>query len=529
MRRGLHRSLENGIVWAGGFTMKRTMLAVVSGLAVALTVGYGSGCQTRREMLENVAKDWCETIRASQIIPVYPLTEDLQPGDVFLVQMSTANQASLYRKRGFLPLDDHRTRLRFEAEAYQKMYFPSYWSDDFGATLPNTRPLRPITPAPKPAPQPGTPPPTPPAEPKLPPTLSEAVAPRAAFPSYSFEVSTSTGIGLALPLQGVPTALGFLNTTRATGSVTIADARTYGVDSREAHQGMIDWASDPEIRSQLAAAVKNNGGEPLYLRVITRVYLTGAVNVTMSRAVSTAADLAAGKAPDVNLIKPDGNVNENNSKAIDALNSNKATPAADAGGRVKFVGASSSSVSMVESFDRLLVIGYVGLDVPVFKGGILGFPVPTFQRLEGLAEAPMQPALELSSTELGIKARLRLVTGGVLKKAGSDASTAAGAAEERLRAANVMHDTLDELSTPDSSGLHRPAMDAVNEYLVNAAPGEGKPAATPAVERESFRVAAEVFRTWALSFIGEDGAAESLDARFQSAFDKAYGKQFEGN
>ena len=505
--------------------MKRAMLVVVSGLALA----FSAGCQTRREMLENVAKDWCETIRASQIIPVYPLTEDLQPGDVFLVQMSTANQASLYRRRGFLPLDDHRTRLKFDNEAFEKMYFPSYWSDDFGAELPHTRPLRPGTPAPNPEPQPGTPPP---AEIKVPPTLSEAAAPRAAFPSYSFEVSTSSGLSLALPLQGVPTALGFLNTTRATGSVTIADARTYGVDSREAHQGMIDWASDPQIRSQLAAAVKNNNGEPLYLRVITRVYLTGAVNVTMSRSVSTGADLAAGKAPDVDLIKPDGNVNENNAKAIDALNNNKATPVAtavDAGGRVKFVGASSSSVSMVESFDRLLVIGYVGLDVPVFKGGVLGFPVPTFQRLEGLADAPMQPALELTSTELGIKARVRLVTGGVLKKAGSDAITPTAAAEERLRAANVMHDTLAELSTPDSSGLHSSATDAVNAYLVIAAPAEGRPAAEPAVERESFRVAAEAFRTWALSFIGEDGAAESLDARFQAAFDTAYGKQFEEN
>jgi len=460
-------------------------------------------------MLENVAKDWCETIRASQIIPVYPLTEDLQPGDVFLVQMSTANQASLYRKRGFLPLDDHRTRLKLGTESYEKLYFDAYWSNDFGKDLPHDRPSR-----------------------ATPPTFGAAAAPRAAFPSYTFEVSTSTGLALALPLQGVATGFGFLNATRATGSVTISDARTYGVDSRDAHQGMVDWASGPEIRSQLSAAVKNNGGEPLYLRVITRVYLTGAVNVTLSRSVTTGADLAAGKAPDVDLVTPTGEVNANYEKVLGALNKNKATPVADvadAGGRVKFVGASASSVSMVESFDRLLVVGYVGLDVPVFTGGVLGYPVPTFQRLEGLADAPMQPALDLTPVELGIKARIRLVTGGVLKKAGSDAITAAAAAEERLRAANVMHATLAELSTPDTNGLYGPAMVAVNEHLVNAAPGEGRPAAEPATERESFRVAAEAFRTWALSFIADDGAAESLDARFQAAFDKAYGTQYEGN
>jgi len=44
----------------------------------------------RQHQLERVAKDWCLTIRASQVIPVYPLTEDLQPGDVFLVQTAAA-------------------------------------------------------------------------------------------------------------------------------------------------------------------------------------------------------------------------------------------------------------------------------------------------------------------------------------------------------------------------------------------------------------------------------------------------------
>ena len=38
----------------------------------------------RNEQLESVAKDWALVIRASQVIPVYPLSEDLQPGDVQL-------------------------------------------------------------------------------------------------------------------------------------------------------------------------------------------------------------------------------------------------------------------------------------------------------------------------------------------------------------------------------------------------------------------------------------------------------------
>ena len=35
---------------------------------------------------EKAAKDWCLALRACQLIPIYPLSEDLRPGDVFLVQ-----------------------------------------------------------------------------------------------------------------------------------------------------------------------------------------------------------------------------------------------------------------------------------------------------------------------------------------------------------------------------------------------------------------------------------------------------------
>lgn len=74
-----------------------------------------SGCaqDMKRESLEAVAKDWCMTIRASRVIPVYPLTEDLQPGDIFLVQLPVKRQHEIYEQKGFLPLDNHLHRLTF--------------------------------------------------------------------------------------------------------------------------------------------------------------------------------------------------------------------------------------------------------------------------------------------------------------------------------------------------------------------------------------------------------------------------------
>ena len=73
--------------------MKKTLLLPA---VLAATLAF-SGCSTylKKTQLEKVAKDWCLVVRASQVIPVYPLTEDLQPGDVFLVQTPASEEARI--------------------------------------------------------------------------------------------------------------------------------------------------------------------------------------------------------------------------------------------------------------------------------------------------------------------------------------------------------------------------------------------------------------------------------------------------
>ena len=73
-------------------------------LAVLLVTGCNSLPRSKDQELEQVAKDWSMTIRASQVIPVYPLTEDLQPGDVFLVQVPVEQQQQVYKEKGFLDI-----------------------------------------------------------------------------------------------------------------------------------------------------------------------------------------------------------------------------------------------------------------------------------------------------------------------------------------------------------------------------------------------------------------------------------------
>src|SRR5205085_11004909 len=85
------------------------------------------GCQNKEDQLEHVARDWSLTIRASQVIPVYPLTEDVQPGDIYLVRTRTDDQVAVYNKRGFLPLENLLHRLR--PEGYDAIYEKAYHTD----------------------------------------------------------------------------------------------------------------------------------------------------------------------------------------------------------------------------------------------------------------------------------------------------------------------------------------------------------------------------------------------------------------
>lgn len=196
----------------------------------------------RRHSLQSVAKDWCETIRASQVLPVYPLSEDLRPGDVFFVQSSAATEAERYKAKGFLPLDDFHTRLPIAPTMYDTMYFDGYWEDVFSTGTGNPRPRRKTV---------------------QDPTI-DANAPRAAFPSYSFDVSTSSGLAMAIPIKGVPVAMNFLRADKASGSITLNDARTYSADPGAIESELRNWIDRPEIRDQLNEITFRNSTPSTY-------------------------------------------------------------------------------------------------------------------------------------------------------------------------------------------------------------------------------------------------------------------------
>jgi len=354
-------------------------------LIFLLAMGMLSGCATQKmsgDQLARVAKDWSLSIRASQVIPVYPLTEDLQPGDVFLVQTPVEEQVKVYLAKGFLPLENLLTRL--SPAGYARFYrgWPQIADGDNAP--------------PRPWQFPGS----------DSPDGGYSRAPLAAFPTYNFSVSRSEGLNVAIPVQGVPVGLNLLDSASANGTITLKDAFTYALPARTMYDALHQWCRDnAEYLSQYEPTESTADGKrtanKFYLRVINRVYLVKTVDVSLFSNRGFGAAGSAGVPQPVQLLnianateaaKQFAAVNDILSNAISPTTRNAASvgaaaemapPSVAVGGTVKLAMATSRSVSLVETFRRPLAIGYLASDYAIEAHGKCASPVPTLGVLEG--------------------------------------------------------------------------------------------------------------------------------------------------
>ncbi|MBV6823559.1 hypothetical protein [Pseudomonas sp. PD9R] len=206
-----------------------------------------------REALEKVAKDWSMTIRASQIMPVYPLDEDIRPGDVYISKNDVDTEIATWEAKGFLPLINRYDRIPITASEYDTQY-----ANGFKKTN----------------------------------DVSFNRAPGTAFPSYTFSVDKRGALGLAIPLNSVPVALSASGAQSATGSVVFKGASNQGLSDRTMQSIISRWAA----KNQNLLASKYNNNSPTVLRVITRIYSIQGATVTLafSEAVGTQTDVGAG-------------------------------------------------------------------------------------------------------------------------------------------------------------------------------------------------------------------------------------------
>lgn len=330
------------------------------------------GCASSEKEVQRVAKDWCMTIRGSQVIPVYPLTEDLQPGDIFLVQVPIDQQQRLYKKNGFLALDNHLDRI--DPNGYARFYDHSFFPKDETYELPRDW-IRPAST-----------------------NHSWQLAPHAAFPSYSFSVRNGAGMNLAVPVHGVPVGLSLLASDAASGTIEIKDAYTLGVDTISLYRQLQEWAAaNADFLGHFGTS--SNAKKTNFLRVVTRVYATGKMNVSLKDASNRSAGLDVGVPKPVNLLMPELPAHKTNTPETALKNYTNswnaisemvkaAGAATDAtgkvlpGGSLRLAAASARSVSLDELFDPPIILGYLGFDCAILEGGTLGSPIPTHAVLD---------------------------------------------------------------------------------------------------------------------------------------------------
>jgi hypothetical protein len=362
----------------------RTKGLILNAFAFAMLAWTGGGCASSETEVQKAAKDWCMTIRGSQVIPVYPLTEDIQPGDIFLVQVPIDKQQELYELNGFLALDNHLDRIN--PIGYDRFYAYSFFAKGVTNELPRDW----IRPA-------GT-------------NQSWQLAPHVAFPSYSFTVRNGAGMNLAVPVEGVPVGLSLMASDAASGTIEIKDSYTMGVDTISLYRQLGDWA---KANTDFLGYFGPGGKQTNYLRVVTRIYATGKMSVSLTDASSRSGGLDVGVPKPVNLLSPALPANSTNTAEAAFQNYTNgwntlsqivqaAGAAKDAagnvlpGGSLRLTAASARSVSMDESFTPPIVFGYLGFDCAIATNGELGAPIPTYAVL---AQLPVQGALRHYANE----------------------------------------------------------------------------------------------------------------------------------
>lgn len=370
-------------------------------LAVAATLT--SGChlfrtaeQEQQRELEMVARRWCMTMRASQIIPIYPLNEDVVPGDVFVVETPAQRQAKDYAKRGYLDLEHLMVRLN-------SLAYANFYQGGHGiGTLTNT-----------------------PRHWQFPDSQAWSNAPLAGFPSYSVEVKKGGGFNAAFPISGIPVGLSLVNSKKANATVQITRAHTFGLDQNSLEAPFRQWlATNGDLVAQFA---RPTNGSTAYLRLVTRVFAANALNVTVSGARAGSFSGSGGAARPVDLSTMlDTNAVANYTNSLGALSRMVDALAGSApGGTLKLASATTHSVSLNQTFARPLVIGYIAQDYPILEDGRLGNPISTKDVLEGRIPDPLAVSLaglraERRAAELVADqcvGRLRRLTAEQLRKA----------------------------------------------------------------------------------------------------------------
>lgn len=309
---------------------KNTLLAML-----LCCISMLAGCPSlMTDQSQQVAKNWFSVVRGTQVFPVNPLRADLAPGDIYIVDQTIEEQSNADKKKDYLPLD-HKL-----------------------ATL----------------------------------ELKQSKGSAAAMPTFSFTVDQSAGFQLNVPVEGIPVGLGLLNSKKVVVSLAIDDVTVRDIGTIELYEALSKWAQDGPIQRYLMLQAQVSS-RPLMLRTISTVYYTGGVTASIKGLDSGGANLSvAGSALDdpnsekiASMLPEAVKSDKETDRLIElAKELNKINPLETIGGNAKFMKSSGNTVSMKNTFDPPLAIGYVGFDVVFSKSGNLGPPMIFFTSTKDL-------------------------------------------------------------------------------------------------------------------------------------------------
>ena len=348
---------------------------------VGLTILFCGSCNLTKDssqQLSRVAKDWSLMMRASQVIPIFPMSEDVQVGDMFIVQTPIGEEVAQYESAtGFLPFDNHVMRLT-------DLDFTKFYTNEIYNVKANAQPPKHFQFGPT--------------------TRPWIAAPQAAFPTFSFTIQRGGSATLALPVKGVPVGMGLLGAQEVQGQLTIADAYTYGLDRMALRARVKKWEGEPGVKEFLKTFApyeetitrKGSFGRATrterrlrvsFLRVVSRVYAANSVTVSLTTGEEFGGNVSLNNPLSTNLLGAATQPAQSYANMLTAINENLAKAATQPSdqssiGSVKVASMSRRSVSMAETFPRPVVIGYVGFDYPILADGTLGEGISTRARLE---------------------------------------------------------------------------------------------------------------------------------------------------
>jgi hypothetical protein len=250
---------------------------------------------------------------------------------------------------------------------------------------------------------------------------------------------------------------------------------TYAIGTEEVLHCLNEWSLDPDVRRMLRDVRSTAIGE-IYLRVVTRVYMVGAVDVSLIRKKAGGAGVDAGEAPTIHLVNlraGDANdatatvdVNDTMARAeayqkiLDVLSNSMAS--AVPGGSLRIAWASGNMVSLKEKFPRLLAIGYLGFDVRILDDGSLGPLIATRDHID--PDVALRPVPRTGTGPVAwimINNLYRMLT-------------ATGASEEEKKLAESMDSLFKEFVLPDNVTFYKLDLDEeTDEYCMVQRPDRG--------------------------------------------------------